>query len=254
MVALARLGFKTSFIGKVGADDDGQFVLEQFRQEKVNTIGVIVDKNMPTNKAFIWIDKPSGKKSIVLNGSKYKPVLPDEVAVNHVGSFKYLLIDGRDTAATFFLINWAKQMGAKIILDAGSPREKMEKLLFEVDYLVVSQHFCHQYLKLDKYEKAVKKLMYYGPQAAVITCGVGGCYGADNLGTYFQPAFNVNAVDTTGAGDVFHGAFIAGLLNKWTLPEILKFASAVAAIKCTQLGGRQGIPTFEQVINFIHSK
>ena len=73
--------------------------------------------------------------------------------------------------------------------------------------------------------------MKFGAKAAVVTCGNKGCYGGDKSGFYYQPAFQINAVDTTGAGDFFHGAFVFGLLQNWELPEILRFASATATIK-----------------------
>ena len=253
LVTLARLGFKTSFIGRIGNDADGEFVLKQFADEGVDTTGIIIDKKMPTNKAFIWIDKQSGKKSIVLNGKSYLPVTAEEIQVDFIRSLKYLLIDGRDTNGTFEIINWVKGKGADIVLDAGSPRHKMDLMLSLVDYPIVSESFCHKYLKIDNYETAVNKLLKFGAKAAVVTCGDKGCYGADKTGFYFQKAFEVSVVDTTGAGDVFHGAFIAGLLKKWNLPRVLKFASAVAAIKCRQIGGRKGIPDFKIVKEFLQS-
>ncbi len=251
LVTLARMNYQTAFIGKIGSDFNGQFVIEQFAEEGVNTSGIIIDNTMPTNQAFIWIDKKSGKKSIVLNGNLYRPVLEDEINFDHVNSIKYLLVDGRDTAGTFKAINWAKNLGAKIVLDAGSPRTSTEELLKSVDYPIVSQSFCHNYLKTRDYQKGVKKLLAYGVTAAVITCGADGCYGGDKSGIYYQEPFNIDVVDTTGAGDVFHGAFITGLLRNWGLPKILKFASATAALKCTKLGGREGIPDFSTVKSYL---
>ena len=253
LVTLARLGFSTSFTGKIGDDRDGRFVLEQFVDEGVNTSGIIIDKNMPTNKAFIWIDQDSGKRSIVLNGKKYIPVTADEISLAHVKSTKYLLIDGRDTNSVFYAIEWAKKNGIKIVLDAGSPRGRMDELLKLVDYPVVSQSFCFKYLNTKNYRDAVQQLLDFGAKAAVVTCGDEGCYGADKTGVYYQQAFQVPVVDTTGAGDVFHGAFTAGLLMKWKLPGILKFASAVAAIKCKHLGGRKGIPNMEAANKFLQA-
>ncbi len=253
LVTLARLDFSTGFIGKIGDDKDGKFVLQQFADEGVNISGIIIDKNMQTNKAFIWIDQDSGKRSIVLNGNKYLPVTADEISTDHVKSTKYLLIDGRDTDSVFYLIEWAKKNGIQIVLDAGSPRERMDELLKLVDYPVVSQSFCLNYLNTKNYLDAVQQLLDFGAKAAVVTCGEAGCYGADKSGVYYQQAFQVPVVDTTGAGDVFHGAFTAGLLKKWKLPKILKFASAVAAIKCKHLGGRKGIPNMDAVNQFLNT-
>jgi len=251
LVTLARLGCRTTFIGRIGDDSAGEFLLNELKREGVNTTGMIIDRLMPTNKAFIWIDQQTGKKSIVLNSKHYQKVLPSEINLDHIGSVKYLLIDGRDTAATFNLIDWARKKGTRILIDAGSPRARMDELLSLVDYPIVSESFCQKYLKLTDYKKAIKKLLEIGAKAAVVTCGSRGCYAGDNSGIYYQPAYPVKVVDTTGAGDVFHGAFIFGLLKRWELTKILRFAGATAAIKCTKIGGRSGIPDRCTVINFL---
>jgi sulfofructose kinase len=253
LVTLARFGCKTSFISLVGDDIDGKFIIAEFQREGVDTAGIIIDKSIATNQAFIWIDRPTGKKSIVLNNRNHRQIAPSEIVLSHIGSVKYLLLDGRDTDASFDLIRWAKAGGVKIVMDAGSPRNSMNELLAVVDYPVVSQVFCQQFLKTNDYKIAVEKLLNFGATAAVVTCGKQGCYGGDASGLYFQNAFPVEVVDTTGAGDVFHGAFLFGLLNNWELPEILKFASAAAAIKCTRLGGRSGIPDLATVNKFLES-
>ncbi len=251
LVTLARLGCKTTFIGRIGDDACGKFLLNEFATEGVNITGLITDKFRPTNQAFIWIDKQTGKKSIVLNNKGYLPISDSEIDLDHIQSARYLLIDGRDIEANLMLIRWAKKKGTKIILDAGSPRERMEELLRLVDYPVVSERFCQAYLKQKNCEKAIKELLDKGAEAAVVTCGSEGCYGGDRTGIYYQPAFPVDAVDTTGAGDVFHGAFIFGLLNNWNLETILKFSSATASIKCTKIGGRLGIPNLQTVNDFL---
>ena len=108
-------------------------------------------------------------------------------------------------------------------------------------------------MKTENYSDAVQRLLNFGATAAVVTCGEKGSCGADQTGVYYQKMFKVPVVDTTGAGDVFHGAFVSGLIKKYTLPEILKFANAAAAIKCQQIGGRQGIPDFKTVMRFMQS-
>ncbi len=253
LVTLARFGCNTSFISLIGDDADGKFILDEFQREGVDTAGIIIDKSIDTNQAFIWIDRPTGKKSIVLNNRNHRQIKPAEINRDHIDSMKFLLLDGRDTDASFDLITWAKSKGAKIVLDAGSPRNSMQELLDRVDYPVVSQSFCQQFFMTDDYEQATSVLLNRGAAAAVITCGNKGCYGGDASGLYFQTAFPVDVIDTTGAGDVFHGAFLLGLLNSWRLPEILKFASATAAIKCTKLGGRSGIPDLATVNKFLES-
>ena len=255
LVTLARLGAKTAYLGIVGHDDNGKFVLKQLEQEGVDISAVIVDKNCATNQAFIWIDNQSGKKTIVLNkNSAAAPLMPNEISISHIKTTKYLHIDGRETEATIAAIEMAKDAGVKVILDAGSPRKELTKILNLVDYPVVSESFCKSYLSTSSYEKGLEKLMNFGATAAVITCGAKGCYGADENGVIYQPPFNVEIIDTTGAGDVFHGAFIYSLLQNWSLEKNLEFSSAAAAINCTHLGGRAGIPGIKKINQFLEER
>jgi len=255
LITLARLGAKAAYIGIVGHDDNGKFILKQLEQEGVDISAVIVDKNCMTNQAFIWIDNKSGKRTIVLNkDSAAAPLLPNEISIKHIRSTKFLHIDGRETTATLAAIEMAKKYKAKVILDAGSDREELAQFITKVHYPIVSENFCKSFLKTRDHEKAVKKLLSFGAEMAVITLGEKGCYGADSTGIYFQPAFTVDVVDTTGAGDVFHGAMIYGLLNEWPLQQNLKFASAAAALKCMQLGRRTGIPDLQKIYNFLEGK
>ena len=99
-----------------------------------------------------------------------------------------------------------------------------------------------------------RKIRSFGSKAAVITCGKDGAYYADDSEQGYVPVFKVDAVDTTGAGDVFHGAFATGLTKGWNLREIVTFSSAVSAIKCTKIGGRVGIPTFDEVMEFMDTQ
>jgi len=253
LVTLARLGSSTCFLGKIGNDGNGRFLQEQFQQEGVDDCGIIIDEAMPTNQAFIWIDQRSGKKSIVLNSRDYRPVQIAELRTEFIRRFSYLLIDGRDTAATFQLIDWAEENGARIVLDAGSPRAKMTELLRRVHYPIVSELFGSTFFQTAEPKKIIDSLLEFGATAAVVTLGARGCFAGDGRNNYHQPAYAVDVVDTTGAGDVFHGAFTFGLVQQWPLPRILKFASATAAIKCQTIGGRLGIPTLERVNLFLET-
>ena len=248
MVTLSRLGAKTSYIGVIGDDNNGNFLLEQFAKEGVDTSAIIIDKNSSTNQAFIWIDNISGKKTIALNNNRIKKLLSTDLSKNLITSTRFLHVDGRETEPTLVAINCAKKSGAKVVLDAGSPRKNMKQILKLVDYPIVSENFCNIYLKTTNFDEGLEKLLKTGAKAAVITCGEKGCYGVENNSeVIYQPAYNVEVVDTTGAGDVFHGAFIFGLIQNWGLAENLRFAAATAAIKCTQLGGQVGIPNLNSV-------
>ncbi|MBN1350887.1 sugar kinase [candidate division KSB1 bacterium] len=253
MVTLARLGARSAFIGKVGDDAEGRYIIDELQKEGVDTGGVRIDPESATPQAFIWIDNPSGKKTIALNRTGISAFKATELNERLICSGRILHLDGREVEPSLLAAECARKAGRTVVMDVGSLRPRIESLLSMVDYPVVSENFVLQYFGRIDHAQAAEKLLQFGCSAAVVTCGNRGCFGATKSGIIFQPAFDVNVVDTTGAGDVFHGAFIYGLLQKWELASTLRFASAVAALKCTQLGGRTGIPNLEGVESFLNT-
>jgi len=252
LVALARLGARTAYIGKVGHDEGGEFIARDLENEGVNTTFLIKDKTVRTPDAFIWIDSPSGKRTVVLNRTQMSDISLHEMSLKKVAAGKAFLIDGWEVEASIQAAQWARQAGKIVIADFGSLREKIEEMLYLVDYPIVSEKFMRQMWGEIAPGEAVNKLLKWGAKAAIITCGIRGCYGANANGMFHQPAFKVPVIDTTGAGDVFHGAAIYAILQGWTLPQLLRFASAVAALKCSALGGRAGIPKLPEVDAFLN--
>jgi len=141
LVTVARLGGKTTFLGRIGDDANGKFLLNEFATEGVNISGLIMDQSRPTNQAFIWIDQPSGKKSVVLNNKNYRPVSAAKINLDHVKSAKYLLIDGRDTETTVKLIEWAKEKGTnflKNLTEGDLSMKRFSGLIFIITMLLIT--------------------------------------------------------------------------------------------------------------------
>ena len=254
MAALSKLGAKVAFVGKVGDDYEGKLIRSELEKFKVNTDFLIVDKKVKSLKAFIWVDKGSGKRTVALDRIKMSPIKPEELSFLKKVSFKYLHLDGRDIEANIFLAKKARKDGSEVILDLGSLRENIESLFPYVDYLVVSKKFAYDYTGLKDLSQACLELKKIGFKCVVITISEKGCLWTDSQKVNYFPGFKIDVVDTTGAGDVFHGGFIYGLLRKWRMGKIIQFASACAALKCRKLGGREGIPTLKEVENFLKSK
>jgi len=251
MVTLSKLGRKASFVGTVGRDSEGKFVKDQLEKEGVNTDYLIVDPEMRTPKAFIWIDEKTGKRTVVLDQPVSKKAKPSELNFLDKVKTKYVHLDARDININIYLAKWAKNIGAEVVLDMGSLRGDCRELLPLIDYLVVSKRFAYGYTEVNDPMKACRKLLSQGFKTVVITLGEEGAVGGLGDDIFQVPGYEVKAVDTTGAGDVFHGAFIYGLLENWELHKTLQFSNAVAALKCTKLGGRAGIPTLMEVKNFL---
>jgi ribokinase len=251
MATLAKLGARVCFVGKVGKDEEGQRVLENLKKEGVNTDYLIVDKKSTTAKAFIWIDEKTGKRTVVLDQTKIMPTKKSELLFLDKVKTKFLHLDFREPEINILLAKWAKKQKAKVILDMGSLRGDVEKISPLVDYLVVSKRFAYSYTRSNNPFEALNILMKKRFKCVVITAGEEGCWCATGERTFHKPAFKVEVQDTTGAGDVFHGAFIFGLLKNWDMEKIIEFSNACAALKCTQLGGRAGIPTLFEVKRFL---
>jgi sulfofructose kinase len=253
MVTLAKLGARVCYIGKVGDDPEGEFVRSQLEKEEVDTRYLIVDKKIRTSKAFIWVDKKSGKRTVALDWDSKNFLKPNELRFINSISTKFLHIDGREPGINISLAKWAKKQNAEICLDVGSLRKGVEEVFPYVDHLVVSRRFACGFIKINDPFMACWELFKKGFKTVVVTTGEDGCIcGAGNM-IFLSPGFKVKVVDTTGAGDVFHGAFIYGLFKKWSLKKTTRFANACAAMKCRRLGGRVGIPTFKQANSFIQS-
>lgn len=149
---------------------------------------------------------------------------------------------------------WIKETGGLIVVDAEREVPRLEAILPLADYIIVSQHFAAQQTGNDNPEKSAKLLQKKYSGVVVVTAGEKGAYGRTPEHIFYQSAFQVEVVDTTGAGDVFHGAFMVGLIENWPLPKILEFAAAVAAMKCRGLGGRAMIPRREEVMEFLRER
>lgn len=250
MAAVGRLGGRAAYVGPVGDDGFGRFIVEELQRDGVDTSGVIIRPGKTSQFSFVVVDQPTGKRTIFWTNSGLT-LMPEDIRKEDVLSAKVLQIDAHFPEAALQAAEWANEAGIPVVIDAGSMKPMMEDLLERTDYIIASELFARQITGKDNPENALKTLFTGRCKLAAVTLGGRGCIYTTNEGKYRQPAFKVEVVDTTGAGDVFHGAFSYGLSQGWDNGQIIEFASAVSAMKCTKLGGRTGIPTIEQVKTFI---
>ncbi len=253
LVTVRRLGFRPLYIGKVGDDDFGRFMLEELRKEQVDVTNVVCEKGATSQFAFIMVDAEQGHRTIVWTRGTVSRLRRGEAELGAVDRCRCLLLDDLETEAGIEAAARARGQGIPIVLDAGSVREGMAELVPMCDYVVASSQFGSQYAGSSDPSAAARLIHQKTGRVAVVTAGERGSFCAGPDGSLEQPGFKVRAVDTTGAGDVFHGAFAVGILNGWDLPRVLEFSNAVAAMKCTKLGGRPGIPTFAEALEFLRS-
>ena len=250
-VTMRRLGLKAAYSGIVADDDFGRTMLELLHKEGIDTSSVIIEPDAQSQFAFIMVDKSTGKRTILWTRGTLPFIKPDQVDEGLILSAGGLLVDTLEPEAAARAARIASENDIPVVIDAGTLRDKVENILPFCDYIVASETFARQISNDETVIEALEKINSYGPRGAVVTLGESGCAWLGSEGIFNEPGFNINAVDTTGAGDVFHGAFLYGVLQGWDLRRICIFSNAVAGMKCRQLGGRAGIPDIYQALEFL---
>jgi sulfofructose kinase len=251
LVALARLGATTRYLGKLGTDDFSQFIRDGFEAEGVATDAVIVDPSVRGRFAFILVEAGTGLRTILHSGHGPAWLGPGELSRDAVLSGRTLLVDTSDPASALIAARWARAAGRPVVLDGDRYTPEARELAAAVDYAIVSQGYAAAYTGESHPEAAAGRLASQVPGVVIVTAGRAGAYVAAGSERFHHPAFPVPVTDTTGAGDVFHGAFLFALLREWDLRRSVTFAAAVAALKCRALGGRAGIPTLPEALAFL---
>ncbi|MGQ9637378.1 MAG: carbohydrate kinase family protein [Thermodesulfobacteriota bacterium] len=251
LVALSRWGVKTRYIGKVGEDEFGAFSINSIREEGVDVSSVRIEPKATTQLAMIIVDARSGDRTILWDRDEKLMYREGELRKEEVCSGKILHLDGHDIQAAIQCARWAKEEGIPTVLDIDKVESRTLELIKEVNFVISSARFPKWITGVPDEEKALKELRKEIPGFLCATLGERGAMALVKGEILHVRGFKIKAVDTTGAGDVFHAGFIYGLLQNWELVEILKFANAVAALKCKQIGGRKGIPTLEEVYSFL---
>jgi sulfofructose kinase len=255
MVAVARLGGKAAIFGRVGEDEFGRHVREAFEVEGVDTTWLVAVPGATSQFAFCVIDESSGKRTIYyIHGTKGK-FAPDELPREKVLDCKCLLLDGHHNIAAVAVAGWAREEGVPVVLDLERPQAQDEQLVSLASHPIVPEEFALDFAGEADLRAAGEAMLERGPEVVVITRGDKGAVAFNGEAAIEQPALRVEpVVDTTGAGDVFHGAFAYGVALGYDLARNLRFSSAVAALKCRALGGRAGIPTMDEALALMEAQ
>lgn len=251
LVTLARFGVSTSLLGKVGSDARGELIARQLRREGVDLSHFILEKDKVSPLSLIMIDKASGKRTIIYTKGNVGKLQPAEVSCEMLRGARLLHIDGHQIEASLLACQWAKELQVKVVFDAGSVRPGMEELLRLADYVVASRPFALAFTSARTIEEAAEKIFSIAAGTVVVTNGEQGGFCISNESRFHYLAYKVATVDTTGAGDVFHGAFDYGLLQDWSLEKTVRFAGIVAGLKCRKMGGRNGIPGLKEAMDLM---
>ncbi|MDD4857155.1 MAG: PfkB family carbohydrate kinase [Candidatus Krumholzibacteria bacterium] len=251
MVTLRRLGLEVSFIGKIGDDDFGARMIEELRSESVDVSAVVVERGAASQYAFIMVDAGTAARTILWTRGSVSPLRSSEANLDLVAAARGLFIDDLEPEAALAAARTARASSVPVLIDAGSVREGVCELLPYCDHIIASELFGEQISGSKDLRASLEAIRSFGPKSSVVTLGEKGCAFLNGGEVVEVPGFAVRAVDTTGAGDVFHGAYLFGVLQGWDILRVCTFANAVAALKCRRLGGRAGIPNLSETLAFL---
>jgi len=252
MVAAARLGAKAGFIGISGDCVNGKAIREDFKYNNVDISHSVTINQTPSDFAIILSDLETKGRSILYKGGKLRRIETSDLDKDYITSADILHLEGcgepEKTAAS-----WMRKAGKKVAYDVSHYSEQIKNFTPNIDIFIASEFYYKAVFGDDKdYETNCKFVAETGPEIVVFTLGSKGCVGyAKNEGFFVEESFKVNVFDTLGAGDVYHGAFLAGLARGMKVRETARFANAVSAVKICYIGGRAGIPNFEVADKFI---
>jgi len=243
-IAVARLGYRAAFSGYLGNDIYGQLHAAEFEVDGVDT-SLLARGDSATAIAVVLV-KPNGDRALV-SFKEERELLPSHAADFSVINPLVVLMDGHE-------LNLSKSILSRDcikVLDAGSLHAGTEALMFEVDFLVCSEKFAREWFGKNDPYGARDTLAQKSPNV-IITLGDRGLLWRRGSEFGSLPAYPVTPVDTTGAGDAFHGAFAAGLSAKLSWFDLLSYASGAGAQCCEVMGARQGIPYRHALSEFIN--
>jgi len=252
MVALSRLGVASAFMARLGKDAISRFIIETFHAEGVDTSFVSIDPEVKGPFAFVMVNQQTGSRTIPFTLYESRRLPSHDLPRELIRVAKLLIVDDYEGPAAVGASRIAHHARVPSVLDADGIYTDLPLLISEVDYPVLNARLAMNITGATSPVQAARKLYEeYIPRLAVVTAGTEGAFAFGPDGDIHQPAFEVDVKDTTGAGDVFHGAFGYGVLKGWEPAMMLRFAAAVAAMKCTKVGGRAGIPTLSEAQNFL---
>jgi sulfofructose kinase len=257
MVGLQRLGFKTAYAGRFGSDPEGQFGLGAIKSENVNLEFAEVIQGARNQIAFIIVEARSGERTIIWDRDESLGYAPQEAPVALASRGRVLHLDAHDPPACARMAQAARDAGTIVTADIDNIYEGLPQLLPLIDVLIGSREFPHRLTGIaDQRASLVELKARYGCAIVGMTLGKSGALIYCQGEFIESPAFDVpgGCRDTTGAGDAFHTGFLYGLLSGEDVETSLRFANAVAALKCRDLGARTALPGKEELIVFLEGK
>lgn len=239
MVTCAKLGLRAKYVGTLGDDERGLVQLESLRSSGVNLDDIEIRKNCPNQSAYILVDQTTGERTVLWHRDDCLAIDPAALTPARIACARLLHIDGHDTAAVARAAEIAREHRIPVTVDVDTIYPGFDRVLPNVDYLIASSEFPSRWTgEPDPFRALTLIQAEYGMRVAAMTLGADGALARVDGRFLYSPGFVVDGIDTTGAGDVFHGAFCYSVIENMPVRDALEFSNAMAALNCTALGAR----------------
>jgi sulfofructose kinase len=257
LVAAARLGARCAFAGALGDDEASQFVLQTFQREGIDVSLVRMQPNATPIRSTILVDQSKDTRTVLFDLTGTTGASPDWPPAEAIQRCRMVYVDHYGLEGMIRAARIAREAGAIVMGDL--ERDEwlgIDELMALLDHVVISQAFAAKRTGSKDPARAAELLGQGGCRAAVVTCGADGSWWVNEKETKarHQPAFPVPVVDTTGCGDVFHGAYAAGLIRGLPAAECVRIATAAAALKAMRPGAQRGSPQWKEVAEFLRER
>jgi sulfofructose kinase len=258
LVAASRMGRACAYAGTLGSDELSRFALEGLKAEGVSVRHIVRRDGAPPFHSAILVDTGTKTRTILYDSAGVIGAFPTEPPEEVIRSARVLLVDHVGIEGMLRAARIARRAGVPVVADLEREEHSLFRdLLAAIDHLILPYEFARRFTGTADAPSAVRALWAEGRAAVVVTCGAEGSWylTSEEPGKVFhQPAFRVEVVDTNGCGDVFHGAYAAGLSEGMKAAERIRFAAGVAACKATRPGGQKGIPSRADAVKFLQSR
>lgn len=244
------LGLRAKYIGVSGTDENGKRVRRALAERNVDMTDAVI-RDAPNQFAVILVDENSGERIVLWDRDERLALRPRELPLELIAAARLVHVDDVDQDAVIRVATAARTAGIPVTSDLDRLTDRTEELFNAVSIPILAEHVPPALTGHDDQETALRKLRTRHDGLLVVTLGPGGVVALDGDRFLHVPAFTVPVADTTGAGDVFRGGFIYGLLHGWPLERTLRFANAAAAVSCTRLGALNGVPELDEATRLL---
>jgi sulfofructose kinase len=246
MAACAALGLKTAYLGAVGHDHNGRVVLSELQQRGVD-VSQVLTRGCDNRFAVITVDETSGDRIVLWDRDERLNLAADEITAELIASARVIHVDDEDQEAAITAAQRARGAGLPCTSDIERATPRTRDLIAAVSIPIFAEHVLPELTGESSPGRALRAVRRFHDGLLCVTLGSRGAMLLSGDELVEEPAFAVQAVDTTGAGDVFRAGLIHGLLHGLPPRQMLRFANAAAALSCARAGAIASVPALPAV-------